>query len=236
MICSGKQTVILKELTPGDQDSIEGIADWTRRGDGLSLIISENSIGMGPVCGDREMVTDDEGPISFEREGEESFSYVEFSAVRDALHIIGGGHCALALSRLMSTLGFHISIYDDRPSLNTLAKNDSAHEVRILESYEDIASHIPLDDDDEAYVVVMTLGYNTDAVVIRQLLGRKFKYFGVLGSKAKMATLLRELRNEGVPQEQLDRIRTPIGLPINSHTPEEIAVSIAAEIISVKNA
>jgi len=58
----------------------------------------------------------------------------------------------------------------------------------------------------------------------------------VLGSKAKMATLMKELRAEGFPADKLERIHTPIGLPINSRTPEEIAVSIAAEIISIKNA
>jgi xanthine dehydrogenase accessory factor len=67
-------------------------------------------------------------------------------------------------------------------------------------------------------------------------MGRSFKYFGVLGSKAKMATLFRELRNEGIAAALLDEIRTPAGVSINSRSPEEIAVSIAAEIIAVKNA
>jgi xanthine dehydrogenase accessory factor len=81
----------------------------------------------------------------------------------------------------------------------------------------------------------MTLGYASDKVVIKQLAGRDFKYFGVLGSMAKMATLMKELKEEGIDPERLARIRTPIGIPINSRTPEEIAVSIAAEIISVRN-
>jgi xanthine dehydrogenase accessory factor len=82
----------------------------------------------------------------------------------------------------------------------------------------------------------MTLGYESDATVIRKLFDRDFKYFGVLGSRAKMATLWRQLKNEGFYAEKLNRIRTPIGIEINSRTPEEIAVSIAAEIIAVKNA
>jgi xanthine dehydrogenase accessory factor len=146
---------------------------------------------------------------------------------------MGGGHCALALSELMSKLDFRISIFDDRPELNTISKNEFADEITIIDDYERIGGHLP--DDDGAYVVVMTLGYASDKVVIKQLCGRDFKYLGVLGSKAKMATLMKELREEGIPKEQLSRIRTPIGLPINSRTPEEIAVSIAAEIIAVKN-
>jgi len=236
MICSGRQTVILTELTPEDLRDVESITLWARDGGGCSLAISDASVGLGLVCGDREMLSDDESWISFERDEDGRFSYLEPPEIPSALHIIGGGHCALALSEVMSKLGFRISIYDDRPSLNTLEKNASASNVCILQSYEDIWSNIPDDDDDEAYVVVMTLGYKTDAVVIRKLLGRCFKYMGVLGSKAKMATLLRELKEEGVPEQQLDSIHTPIGIPINSHTPEEIAISIAAEIISVKNA
>jgi xanthine dehydrogenase accessory factor len=82
----------------------------------------------------------------------------------------------------------------------------------------------------------MTLGYKSDKTVMKALLDLEFKYFGVLGSKAKMKAVMRELIDEGHPKQRLDRIHTPIGLPINSHTPEEIAVSIVAEIIAVKNA
>jgi xanthine dehydrogenase accessory factor len=149
------------------------------------------------------------------------------------LYIVGGGHCALALSDLMSKMDFRIHIFDDRPDLNTLQKNHFADEIVIIESYEKIGEAISSDPD--AYVVIMTLGYKTDALVIRQLADRAFKYFGVLGSKAKMATLLKELRADGVDPHHFDRIRAPIGVPIKSRSPEEIAVSIAAEIISVKN-
>ena len=81
----------------------------------------------------------------------------------------------------------------------------------------------------------MTIGYRFDEIVIRRLLGREFAYFGVLGSRAKMTSLLRGLAAEGFDTEELARLRTPAGFPINSRTPEEIAVSIAAEIIAVKN-
>ena len=103
----------------------------------------------------------------------------------------------------------------------------------LFDDYAGAADSIP--DEDGSYVVVMTLGYASDKVVIKQLVDRDVKYFGVLGSKAKMATLMKELKNEGIDSDRLARIRTPIGIPINSRTPEEIAISIAAEIIAVKN-
>jgi xanthine dehydrogenase accessory factor len=162
------------------------------------------------------------------------FRYTEHLGFANDLYIIGGGHCALALSEIMSKMDFHISLFDDRPELNTIEKNRFAHEITIIDGYDRIGDHVS--EGDRSYVVVMTLGYVSDGQAIRSLLDKQFKYFGVLGSNAKMTTMLRELVKEGVPRALLDRIRTPVGIPIHSRTPEEIAVSIAAEIISVKNA
>jgi xanthine dehydrogenase accessory factor len=130
-------------------------------------------------------------------------------------------------------MDFHISLFDDRADLNTLAKNKFIHQKTIIDSYENIDEFISSGAD--VYVVVMTLGFAFDEIVIRKLFDKDFKYFGVLGSRAKMAALLRDLRKDGFDAEKLKRIRTPIGIEINSRTPEEIAVSIAAEIIEVKN-
>jgi xanthine dehydrogenase accessory factor len=81
----------------------------------------------------------------------------------------------------------------------------------------------------------MTFGYRTDAIVIRSLAGKSFKYLGVLGSRNKIRQLFEEFINEGIPTDFLDEVHAPIGLHIHSQTPEEIAVSIAAEIVGVKN-
>jgi xanthine dehydrogenase accessory factor len=195
---------------------------------GYILRVTPDSFDVGP----HEGGTYNAG-IFFEGVSEAEFRYEERLGHKNDLYIVGGGHCALALSDLMSKMDFYIRLFDDRPELNTLDKNSFAHEKRVIDSYETIDEFVPSSPD--AYVVVMTLGYKFDEIVIRQLIHKDFKYFGVLGSKAKMATLLRNLKAEGFPADRLDRIHTPIGLPINSHTPEEIAVSIAAEIISVKN-
>ena len=85
------------------------------------------------------------------------------------------------------------------------------------------------------YVVVMTFGYRTDDMAVRALLQKQFKYFGLLGSKKKIEKMFAEYKNEGMDEGLLDKIYSPIGLQIKSETPEEIAVSIAAEIIKVKN-
>ena len=230
MICSGKQSVIFKLLGQEDARTVNSIIDAlnTRHPDLLTITPtqfkvtpSEGGPGHNPKSKIQNPKSDD-------------FTYTERLGFKNDLYIIGGGHCALALSELMSKMDFHISLFDDRPDLNTIDKNRFAHTIDIVDSYDAIAAEIP--DGSHSYVVVMTLGYASDERVIRSLIEKEFKYFGVLGSSAKMSVMLRKLLKEGLPAEKLDRIRTPIGLPIHSRTPEEIAVSIAAEIISVKNA
>lgn len=224
MICSGQQSVVITKLGPDDLATVEEIVDAVRELEPRRMLrITATSFGLRP-----------KGP-EFRDVGPDLASlYEESIGVKNELVIIGGGHCALALSRLMAKLDFRIQIFDDRPELNTLEKNMFAETITIIDSYDEIAEHVR--SSENTYVAVMTLGYKFDEIVIRRLIEHDFKYFGVLGSRAKMATMFRELRRDGLPKERLDAIRTPIGLPINSHSPEEIAVSIAAEIIALKNA
>ena len=228
MICSGKQTVVSQLLSPENIEMVFTIIEALKNRRPDSLFISSTEFSTRPP---QEGIPNS---FHFKRIADDEFAYEEKLGFKNDLYIIGGGHCALALSELMSKMDFHISIYDDRPELNTIRKNDFAHDVKIIESYEPVREVIP--SGWNVYVVVMTLGYRSDETVIRALIDKEFKYFGVLGSKAKMGTLMKELRAEGFDEAKLASIRTPIGLPINSRTPDEIAVSIAAEIIAIKNA
>lgn len=228
MICSGRQTVIVKQLGVSELQAVEMVIADLIEGNEPWLVISEIEFKTAP-----DKTEPQKCPLpNFERIGS-IFSYIDKLGPKNLLFIIGGGHCALALSEIMSRLDFKISLLDDRPELNTLEKNIFANQITIIGDYEYVNYQIY--DGDNVYVVVMTLGYKSDEIVIRQLIDKNFKYFGVLGSKAKMSTLLNELKGEGLDEARLSLIHTPIGLPINSRTPEEIAVSVAAEIISVKN-
>jgi xanthine dehydrogenase accessory factor len=226
MICSGRQTVIFYKLNSKDLKTVGAIIRALKSRQPKILCISDSKFQIS----DKQS---EEFDFKFVRQGENDFFYEEKLGCKNRLFIVGGGHCALALSEIAAKMDFHIALFDDRPNLNTLEKNKFVNEKKIIESYEKIDEFIA--SGANVYVVVMTLGYKSDEVVIRKLLDKDFKYFGVLGSKAKMAALLRNLRSEGFSAEKLDKIRTPIGLPINSQTPEEIAISIAAEIIAVKN-
>lgn len=226
MICSGRQTIIFYTLEPQDLPTIRKIVRALETHQSATLEISNCKLQIA-------FNQSDEFDFQFGRQEKNDFLFREKLGCKNKLYIIGGGHCALALSELMSKMDFHISLFDDRADLNTLAKNQFAHEKTIVESYENIGEFI--ESGKNVYVVVMTLGYEFDEMVIRKLVDNNFNYFGVLGSRAKMKALLRNLEKDDFDKQKLAQIRTPIGLPIGSRTPEEIAVSIAAEIIAVKN-
>ena len=226
MICSGEQTLIILTLDPSGLKTIRALLRGLRSPMPAAMVLTVDGLSV-------EARLSGPASIVFEYGSGSNFRYLEQLSFQHQLFIIGGGHCALALSAVMAPLDFYIRLYDDRPGLDTFEKNRFAHEKQMISAYDAIGGHIP--SGSNVYVVVMTLGYRSDAVVIRQLLDREFAYFGVLGSAAKMAVLFEELRLEGVPPEKLARIHTPAGLRVNSRTPAEIAVSIAAQIIGVKN-
>jgi xanthine dehydrogenase accessory factor len=228
--------VIFKLMSPEDSPAVESVIDalGNHRPDVLTITAGDFTIGPPNNAPTIEFYGPRPGNNPKSKIQNPKFQYTERLGLENELYIIGGGHCALALSELMSRMDFYISLFDDRPELNTIDKNRFAHRIQIVDNYDDIATHVP--GGPSSYVVVMTLGYASDELVIRALIDKEFKYFGVLGSNAKMSIMLRKLLKEGLPADKLGRIRTPIGLPIRSRTPEEIAVSIAAEIISVKNA
>jgi len=228
MICSGWQKVILVKLTNEHYQRIRHIPRYIKEWHTRYLRITPDEFTISAFVRFKNHFD-----FRFEEKTDEFIYEERLVSFRNKLFIVGGGHCALALSEIMSKMDFHISLFDDRADLNTLAKNEFVHEKTIIESYAQIGDFI--EPGANTYVVVMTLGYKFDEIVIRKLLDKNFKYFGVLGSRAKMKTLLKNLEKEGFDKNKLAKIRTPIGLKINSRTPEEIAVSIAAEIIAVKN-
>jgi xanthine dehydrogenase accessory factor len=218
MMCAGEQEVLLWPLQPIDLPVLAAIVQTLQSLGSGAWEVSEKT-GLQLV---------DEAPTGFHdyRPGA-AWRYRERLGFRNQLIIVGGGHVSLALSQVASNLEFEITVLDDRDDLPTLAANHFAHHRQRV-AYETLA----IAPGPHRYVVVMTVGYRTDAVVLRRLLGHAYRYLGVLGSATKVAELRRVLAEEGF---KLDGLRGPIGLQINSRLPEEIAVSVAAELIQVRN-
>ncbi len=143
--------------------------------------------------------------------------------------IFGAGHVSQALCRVLSSLECVVTVYDDRPEYLALLPTSPNIHQRICSPLEDAVAGLP----DGAFVVLMTQGHRTDKPILeRCLLSRTFPYLGVIGSQSKAAVLRKELRESGVADGLL--FRCPIGLPLGKDTPEEIAISIVAELLQVR--
>ena len=145
--------------------------------------------------------------------------------------LFGAGHCSLALCPLLTTVGFRVTVVDDRPELVTKERFPTADAV-ICCDLERVTETVSIGEED--YVVVMTNGHSHDYEVQEQVLRGRLAYIGVIGSRAKTAAVNAKLRAAGVPEEAIASVHTPIGTAIKAVTPEEIAVSIAGEMIYVR--
>jgi xanthine dehydrogenase accessory factor len=222
MICSGKQYVAFYPLIPAN---LPGILDLTES-PGADLIFDENGIQSGQ---NHSEVFE----LPFISEDLKKWKLVEKVGIVNRLFIIGGGHVSVAVSKLFKMLDFQITVLDDRSEeLSSIRENIFADEIRIID-YAKVANYIP--DGTDIFVVIMTFGHRSDARVLELLLHKNIRYLGMMGSERKVHTIFEDLRSKGVSEERLNMIDAPIGLPINSQTPMEIAVSLAGKVILVKN-
>jgi xanthine dehydrogenase accessory factor len=149
------------------------------------------------------------------------------------LVIAGAGHIGKALAQIGSMLGFEITVIDDRPEFANNGNIPWSHHI----INGDIGNAIEVTDKkDDTYIVIVTRGHKDDGDALKACIGSDAAYIGMIGSKTKVALMKKEFINKGwATQEQWDRIFAPIGLDIKSKTIEEIAVSIAAQLVQVKN-
>jgi len=151
------------------------------------------------------------------------------------LLVFGAGHVGARLAQVAAATGvFGVEVVDDRPAFAAEAKLPGAERVTVAPP--DYEGQLPLPDA-RTFAAVITRCHATDQVVLRRLLGAgaPFAYLGMIGSVSKRAKLFRRLRDEGISQDALDRVASPMGLPIGGKEPGEIAVSMLAEMIRRKN-
>lgn len=145
------------------------------------------------------------------------------------LIIFGGGHIAKPLSEFGSKVGFSIVVADDRPMFASSARFPEADEV-ICEDFSLVFNKLNIRQSD--FIVIVTRGHRHDGVCLRKALGLNPFYIGMIGSRRRVKAMMEQLNEEGFPKEKLDKVCSPIGLRIGAVTPEEIAISIIAEVIS----
>jgi len=148
------------------------------------------------------------------------------------LYIIGAGHCGRALAEFAVKADFQVSVIDNRKDL--LQKDAFPSECRLIHNdYDHLNDAISFNTN--AFIVIMTYGHVHDRQVLEYCLKQPFRYLGMIGSKNKVAETFEKVKANGFTDHDLAKIHAPIGLPIRSHTPYEIAVSILAELIQIKN-
>ena len=145
--------------------------------------------------------------------------------------LFGGGHCAQALAPLLTSVGFRVTVMDNRAEYANRENFPNAEDL-IVGDYTRLSDYLTLSRDD--YAVVMTNGHSFDLEVEDQLLRQELAYVGVIGSKSKKAAVNAKLKERGIPEEAIASVHTPIGISIKAVTPEEIAVSITGEMIYVR--
>ncbi len=208
MICSGQQTIAFYDIT-------------------LDFLPLVNQI----LTEENFRITYNNFGINVPSENPE-WSFTETNSLSQKVYIIGGGHVGLALSEVLSRMDFEIHILDHRENLNTMMQNNFVQSRQTVE-FEQIDNFIP--EGNDIYVVIMSFGYRTDDIIIRRLINKNFKYIGLLGSKEKIATLFQSMIADGFDKDSIAKVYAPIGIDIKSETTQEIAISVAAQLIRVKN-
>jgi xanthine dehydrogenase accessory factor len=264
MICGGDVDIFLEPLYTEDQDQIEGfrkILDIQKRG-GAGLLVTvvnvdrwqkdivprlfilpgAESIGYLPGMKAIEKELAKNMPFWLkQRESRLVVSrddlgggvelFVEPILSDPVLYIFGGGHVSAQIIPLASKVGFKVEVIDDRPEFADAGKFPDAAKVHQY-PFEGVLGKIPVDE--SSYLVIVTRGHIHDKTVLEQSLRTKATYIGMIGSRRKKAMIYEKLLEEGFTKSDLDRVHAPIGLDIGAETPEEIAVSIVAELIQVR--
>ena len=157
--------------------------------------------------------------------------YIEPIVPKPQVFIFGAGHISLHLAKLCAMVGFQVTVIDDRAEFANPDRFPEAEAV-IAEAFPSARSK--LHPDRSSYIVIVTRGHQSDQEVLQWALGTEARYIGMIGSRRKIQTVFVNLQNQGCSAQKLEHVHAPIGLDIGALTPEEIAVSIVAEMIQVR--
>lgn len=147
------------------------------------------------------------------------------------LLIVGGGHIGLSLATIGEHVGFSVAVLDDREMFANLERFPMADKV-MAGDFTELLAGFPIGPN--TYIVMVSRGHKQDETALRAVVSRGAAYVGMIGSKRRVSTVLRHLAAEGFDIEDLERVYTPIGFDLGAETPEEIAISIIAEMIAVR--
>lgn len=257
MTCGGEVEVLIEpidEERPGARDFFARVVALLARGERGRLVTAitgdgENTdtenfllVGQGAVAalpGSGRVLPEDllRGPTpsapSMVEAGPVRY-FIDPLAPPITVYVFGGGHIGMHLVPLCRLLGFRTVVVDDRADFISAERFPHADDRRAVASFDRALDTIRLGA--EAYAVIVTRGHGGDQAILRQALRQRPGYVGMIGSQRKRTLIFDQLISEGFTQEDLARVACPVGLPIGAETPEEIAVSIAAQLVAARAA
>ena len=220
--CAGSQTIGLLSLSTADIDAVMNIRSSLHSNAPAHFSLDEN--GMSFHHGKRDLHN------SFQSLAAGTWSYHENVGSEYSVYIIGGGHVGLATAKVLQTLDFSITIFDERqdaPAMN----DDSLTLRRIVTPFEEIGRYI--EESEKNFIAIVTSAMQSDRTALQSIIKKKLGYIGIMGTEAKIARIVNSFSSE--EKKVLAKIHAPIGIDIGSRSVEEIAVSIAAEMVKEKN-
>ena len=173
-------------------------------------------------------ISEDEGHRWGLEPGDTLDVFVEPIIAIPTLYLFGGGHVSLQIAKIAKMVGFKIVVIDDRPAFANKERFPMADEARVEDLYT-VFERLKIDD--QSYIVAVTRGHQHDEPVIEQAIRTEARYIGMIGSKRKISRMWKKLIERGADKARLAQVQAPIGLEIGADTPEEIAVSIVAQLI-----
>ncbi len=226
MICAGSQTNLYFLCRPSELETLRRLNSRLEEGRSGTLEVSPQ--GLVLESGEPDL---SRPQITLERDDDGGWRYREQLLNRKRLAIFGGGHCALALARTMNRLGYEIRVFETREKVFESQLERYARSVEIVGDFRQAGARV--DFPELTWAVVMTTDLPSDVRALSGVVARPFRFVGVMGAQAKIEQITRRLEEEGFSAAQLERIHAPVGLPIPSHTPGEIAISVAAQILQL---
>ena len=224
----------------GSTPRSKGASMWVRRDGSISGTVGGGLLEFETIKKARELIALGDTVLVWKKEltekdgmlcGGSAAIYMEVIGREDELLILGAGHVGKAVAEAGAFAGFRVTVWDEREEFANSENIPCARTVVCpLEDIFDkgVSLH------ERSYVVIVTRGHSLDAEAVAITDNKPGAYYGMIGSRSKIAAVRKMLIARGVSQEHLDRIHQPIGLPVKAETPEEIAISILAEIIAVR--
>jgi len=157
--------------------------------------------------------------------------FVECISPQPSALIFGGGHISKSLAKVLDLAGFRVSVIDNREAFASKERFPEAAEIHAAE-YEDVFPALTVNE--TTYMVIVTRGHRDDMRVLRWAVNTPARYIAMIGSKRKTISVVKELEKEGLPRSAFEKVSAPMGLEIGAISPEEIAISVAAEMIAMR--